>query len=73
MAARIKQENTGKERAEHALFTCIQDEMPTIDTFPATSQGFEEGEPPTAKKQPEDDQDEEKGHSLADSPPNEGT
>ena len=65
-AARTKQENNGKERAEHALCTYIQDKMPTFDIFPATSQGLGEGEPHTEKTEPEDDQDEEKEQSLAD-------
>ena len=46
-AARTKQENNWKERAEHALRTCIRDEMTTFDIFPATVQGLEEGENPT--------------------------
>ena len=45
-AARAKQENNGQERAEHANHSYIQDEMKTFDTFPATVQGFDEGENP---------------------------
>ena len=55
-AARTRQEKWEEERAEHALCTCIQDEVSTLDVFPATSQGLEEGEPPTEKTGPEDDQ-----------------
>ena len=43
-AARTKQENNGKERAEHALYTYIQDEMTTSDTFPVAVHGLEEDE-----------------------------
>ena len=39
----------GKERAEHALCSCIQDEVTTFDTFPATVQGLDEGEKPHRK------------------------
>ena len=66
-AARTKQENNGKERAEHALRTYIQDESTTFDTFPAAEQGLDEGEHPTEKLEPEDDQDDETEHSLSDS------
>ena len=40
-AARAKQENNGKERAEHAYYSYIQDEMTTFDTFPVTVQGLD--------------------------------
>ena len=66
-AARTKQETNGKERAEHALCTRIQDEMTTFDTFPAAVQGLDEGENPTEKIEPEDDQDDETEQSLSDS------
>ena len=68
-AARTTQENHEKERAEHSRCTYIQDEMPTFDVFPATSQVLEEGEPPTDKTEPEDEQDEEKAQSLDDTLP----
>ena len=54
-AAKKKQETNGKERAEHALCTYIQDEMTTFDIFPATVQGLNESENATEKVEPEDD------------------
>ena len=60
-----KQETNGKERAEHALCTHIQDEMTFFDTSPATIQGLDEGENPTEKIEPEDDQDNETEQSLS--------
>ena len=47
--------------------TYIQDEMTTFDTFPATVQGLDEGENPTEKIEPEDDQDDETEQPLSDS------
>ena len=64
--ARTKHENNGKERAEHAYDSYIQDEMTTFDTLPATVQGLDEGANPTEKPEPEDDHDDETEQSLSD-------
>ena len=45
----------------------MQDEMTTFDTFPATVRGLDEGDIPTEKLEPEDDQDDETDQSLSDS------
>ena len=42
--ARTRQENHEKERAEHAYYSHIHDEVTLSDTFPATVQGLNEGE-----------------------------
>ena len=68
-AARTKQETNGEEPAEHALCNCIQDEMTTFDTFPATSQGLDECEKSLRKDRTRSDQDDEKEQSLSDSLP----
>ena len=70
-AARTKQDNNGKECAEQDMQLCIyiRDWMPTFGMFPATSGRLEEGERSTEKTELEDDQDEEKEQSLADSLP----
>ena len=57
--AKTKQGNNGKERAEQSHYSYIQDKMTTFDTFPATVQGLDEGEKPTEKLEPEDDQDDD--------------
>ena len=55
-SARTRQENNEKERAEHACYSHIHDEVMISDAFPTTVQGLEEGENPTENTTPEDDQ-----------------
>ena len=42
--ARIRQEKHEKERAEHAYYSHIHDEVTVSDAFPATAQRLEENE-----------------------------
>ena len=65
--ARTKQDNSGKERAAHAFYSHIHDEVTICDTFPATAQGPDEGEYTTENTLPEDDQEDETEQSLSDS------
>ena len=65
--ARTRQENNQRERAEHAYYSHIHDEVTISDSFPATVQGLGEGEHPTENTIPEDDQEDETEQSLSDS------
>ena len=42
--ALTRQENNEKERAEHAYYSYIQDEVTISDAFPVTRQGLDESE-----------------------------
>ena len=64
---RKRQENHGKERAEHAYCSHIHDEVTISDTFAGTVQGLDEGEHPAENTIPEDDQEDETEQSLSDS------
>ena len=64
-AARTKEANNRKERAEHALCSYIQDKMATFDIFPATVHELEEDKNPTEKMEPDNDQDKETEESLS--------
>ena len=63
--ARTRQENHEKERAEHAYYSHMHDDVTISDTFPATVQGLDEGEHPAENTIPEDDQEDETEHSLS--------
>ena len=65
--ARTRQENHEKERAEHADYSYIHDEVTISDIFPATVQGLDGGEHPAENTIPEDDQEDETEQSLSDS------
>ena len=65
--ARTRQDNYGKERASHAFYSHIHDEVTICDTFPATAQGPDEGEYTTENSIPEDNQEDEIEQSLSDS------
>ena len=47
--ARTRQENNERERAEHAYYSHIHDEVTISDAFPVTGQGFDESENPRRK------------------------
>ena len=53
--ARTRQENHEKERAEHAYYSHIHDEVTISDVFPATVQGLDEGEHKEENTMPEDE------------------
>ena len=65
--ARTRQENHEKERAEHAYYSHIHDEVTISVIFPATVQGLDGGEHPVENTIPEDDQEDETEQSLSDS------
>ena len=65
--ARTRQKNHEKERAEHAYYSHIHDEVTFSDIFPATIQGLDGGEHPGQNTIPEDDQEDETEQSLSDS------
>ena len=65
--ARTSQENNEMERAEHACYSHIHDEVTISDAFPVTGQGFDGGEHPAENTIPEDDQEDETDESLSDS------
>ena len=65
--ARTRQENHEKERAEHAYYSHMHDEVTMADIFPATIQGLDGGEHPAENTIPEDDQEDETEQTLSDS------
>ena len=64
---RTRQENHEKERAEHAYYSHIHDEVTISDVFPATFQGLEEDENLVEDNTAQDDQEDETEQSLSDS------
>ena len=65
--ARTRQENNERERAEHAYYSHIHDEVTISDIFPATVRVLDGGEHPAENTTPEDDQEDETEQSLFDS------
>ena len=66
-SARTRQENNERERAEHAYYSHIHDEVTISDSFTVTGQGLDGGEHPAENTTPEDDQEDETEQSLSDS------
>ena len=56
-----------KQRAEHAYYSHVHDEVIISDIFTVTVQGLDEGEHPAENTVPEDDQEDETEQSLSDS------
>ena len=65
--ARTRQENNERERAEHAYYSHIHDEVTISDAFTVTGQGLDGGEHPAENTIPQDDQEDETEQSLSDS------
>ena len=65
--ARTRQENNERERAEHAFYSHIHDEVTISDSFTVTGQGLDGGEYPAENTMPEDDQKDETEQSSSDS------
>ena len=65
--ARTRQENSERERAEHAYYSHIHDEVTVSDSFTVTGQGLDGGEHPAENTITEDDQEDETEQSLSDS------
>ena len=65
--ARTRQENHEKERAEHAYYSHIHDDVTISDSFTATGPGLDGGVHPAENTIPEDDQEDETEQSLSDS------
>ena len=57
--ARTRQENSERERAEHAHYSHIHDEVTMSDSFTVTGQGLEEDENLTEDTTAQDDQESE--------------
>ena len=57
----------GGERAEHAHYSHIHDEVTISDAFTITGQGLDGGEHPAENTIPQDDQEDETEQSLSDS------
>ena len=55
--ARTRQENNERERAEHAHYSLIHDEVTISNVFTDTGQGLDGGEHPAENTIPEDDQE----------------
>ena len=62
--ARIRQENNERERAEHAYYSHIHDEVTISDSFTVTRQGLEEDESPPEDTTAQDDQEDETEQSV---------
>ena len=67
ITARTTQEKHEKERAEHAYYSHIHDEVPVYDTFPATIQKLDEDENLPEDTTAQDDQVDETEQSLSES------
>ena len=65
--ARTRQENNERERAEHAYYSHIHDEVTISDAFTVAGQGLEEDENLPEDTTAQDDQEDETEQSLSDS------
>ena len=65
--AKTRQENNERERAEHADYSHMHDEVTISDSFTVTRQGLDGGEHPAENTITEDDQEDETEQSLSDS------
>ena len=65
--SRTRQENKERDRAEHAFYSHIHDEVTISDSFTVTEQGLEEDENLPEDTTAQDDQEDETEQSLSDS------
>ena len=65
--ARTRQEDNETERAEHAYYSHMHDEVTISDSFTVTGQGLDEKGKPHRNTIPEDDQEDATEQSLTDS------
>ena len=65
--ARTRQENNERERAEHAYYSHIHDEVTISDSFTVTGQGLDEDENLPEDTTAQDDQEDETEQSFSDS------
>ena len=65
--SRTRQENNERDRAEHAFYSHIHDEVTISDSFTVTEQGLEEDENLPEDTTAQDDQEDETEQSLSDS------
>ena len=63
--ARTRQEHHERERAEHAYYSHIHDEVTVYDAFPATIQKLDEDENLPENTTAQDDQEDETEQSLS--------